>query len=500
MIIGIDLGTTYSVASYMDSNDLPQIITNSEGEEMTPSVVYVDGDDVVVGTMAKQKGMRFPDKVCRCVKMNMGNRQVVMKDDEYEYSPEVISAMIVKRIINDAERRLGEAVDGVVVTIPTYFDDTKRTATKNAIECLEVPLIGMIDEPKAAGICYCYQNAMEEGKILIYDFGGGTFDTTLLEVKQGEIEIIAEGGEHEAGGAYFDEAIRDYVMEQVLELYQINLKEEKYSTIREEILNDAEVCKKQLSIMEESSILVRCPEGAMEITLTREIFNELIDTMVYRTISVIEEMLEEKNLTSDAVDKVLLVGGSSQIPYVREQLYELFDKKSSEKIDPGRAVAYGAAIYGDMIKDEMQHKLILSDVCAHGIGVVRYDESDHSKKINDVLIEPNTPIPATVEKEYGLMKDGQRVINLILTEGEFADVESVHIISNLKIELPQHEKLKAGTTVGVQLRVNRNHMIEVYLNIPEIGLHQEHRIVRNDNMTDEQYKEMASLLKTKNIR
>ena len=129
MIIGIDLGTTYSVASYMDSNDLPQIITNSEGEEMTPSVVYVDGDDVVVGTMAKQKGMRFPDKVCRCVKMNMGNRQVVMKDDEYEYSPEVISAMIVKRIITDAERRLGEAVDGVVVTIPTYFDDTKRTAT-----------------------------------------------------------------------------------------------------------------------------------------------------------------------------------------------------------------------------------------------------------------------------------------------------------------------------------------------------------------------------------
>lgn len=500
MIIGIDLGTTYSVAAYLDGNGIPQIITNSEGEEMTPSVVYVDGEDVVVGTMAKQKGLRFPDKVCRCVKMNMGNRQVVMKDEENEYSPEIISAMILKRIINDAERRLGEPVEGVVITVPTYFDDAKRTATKNAIDCLEVPLIGMVDEPKAAGACYCYQNAMEEGKILVYDFGGGTFDTTLLEVKEGAIEIIAEGGEHEAGGAYFDEAIRDYVIEQVLEQHEINLKDAKYSNVREEILNDAEICKKQLSIMEESSILVRCPEGAMEISITRDTFNELIDNMVYRTISVIEEMLEQKGLMTDDVDKVLLVGGSSQIPYVREQLYELFEKELSEKIDPAKAVAYGAAVYADMVKDEAKQKLRLSDVCAHGIGVIRRDKEDHSKRINDVLIQPNTPIPTSVEAWYELSVDGQRVIDLELTEGEFADADSVHIISKMKIELPHHEKLQAGTPVGVQLKINQNHMIEVFLNIPSVGLHEEYKIKRIDNMTDEQFTEMSGLLKNKKIR
>lgn len=501
MVIGIDLGTTYSAAAYLDRNGIPQIITNAEGEETTPSVVFVDGDNVVVGRMARNRALRYPDKACKCVKMNMGNRVIVLKDEENEYSPEVVSAMILKRIINDSEKRLDEKIDGVVVTVPTYFDDTRRTATKHAIECLGIPLIGMVDEPKAAALCYCYQNALDGGKVLVYDFGGGTFDATLLEINGKNIDILAEGGEHEAGGAYFDDAIANYVIEEIMEKYQINLKEEQYSALREEILYDAESCKKELSTMEDSTIFVRCPEAAIDITVTREKFNELIENMVYRTLTVIEEMLEEKGIEPEEIDKVLLVGGSSHIPYVREQLQEMFQKDLSEKIDPNKAVAYGAAIYADMVRSEAKdQKLVLSDVCAHGIGLLRWDSSQMTYKVNDVLVQPNTKIPASTEAVYETMVDNQRYIDLELTEGELPDADLVHVISEMKIELPKSRNLPKGTEVGVQLKVNENHLVEVYLNIPSINFHKEYKINRIDNMTEEEFQEMSGLVASKKIR
>lgn len=505
MIIGIDLGTTYSVAAYLDENNIPQIITNAESEGTTPSVVFVDGDNVYVGKAAKLKGILQPEKVCRCIKMNMGNRQVVMRDEENDYTPEMISAMILKKIITDSERRLEEKIEGAVVTVPTYFDDTQRMATQNALEGLGVPLVGMVDEPTAAAYYYCYQNAVEQTRILVYDFGGGTFDATLLEINGNNITILAKGGEHEAGGAYFDEAIRDYVIDEFLMEKEVNLREDKYAKIREEILNDAEDCKKALTYSEESGIMVRCPEGAGEIIVSRDVFNDLIDNMVYRTILVIEEMLDKKGLTPADVDKVLLVGGSSRIPYVREQLQKKFGEGLSEKLDPEKAVAYGAAVYADIIKDEInetlsERKLNISDVCIQGIGIIRRDPNNLFSKINDVIIEPNTPIPASAEKVYELSIENQKSIMLELTEGEFQEVEFVRIISVMDIPIPQDKSLKRGTEVSVQLKVNQNQLIEVYLHIPSIDLHMEYKIPRLDNMTDEEIKAMSGLIASKNIR
>lgn len=503
MIIGIDLGTTYSAAAYLDRNNIPQVIPNAEGEEMTPSIVFVDGENVTVGRMARQKALRYPDKACRCVKRNMGNRVIVLKDDANEYPPEAISAMILEKIIKDAAKRLEEEVEGVVVTVPTYFDDAKRTATKNAVEMLGVRLVGMIDEPKAAAICYCYQNALETSKVLVYDFGGGTFDATLMEVNGSNINIIAEGEEHEAGGSYFDTFIVDYVIDEVKEKYDIDLKEEKYSAVREQILNDAESAKKELSTNEDATIFVCCPECSVDVTITRDTFNDLIENMVYRTIAVIEDMLDEKGISPSEVDKVLLVGGSSQIPYVQERLREIFGMDLSEKIDPNRAVAYGAAVYADMIKDEehkQEQKLVLSDVCAHGIGILRRDEKNLAKKINDVLIQPNTAIPASVEAVYETMIDNQRWIELEVTEGQLAEAEYVHVISELKIEIPEQYHLKKGTEVSIQLKVNENHLLEVYLNIPSIALHEEYQIQRTANLSEEQLREMTGLVASKKIR
>lgn len=503
MIIGIDLGTTYSAAAYLDRNDIPQIIPNAEGEEMTPSIVFVDGENVTVGRMARQKSLRYPDKACRCVKRNMGNRVIVLKDDRNEYPPEAISAMILEKIIKDATKRLEEDVEGVVVTVPTYFDDAKRTATKNAVEMLGVRLMGMIDEPKAAAICYCYQNALEKSKILVYDFGGGTFDATLMEVNGNNINIIAEGEEHEAGGSYFDAFIVDYVIDEVKRNFDIDLKEEKYSTVREQILNDAESAKKELSTNEDATIFVCCPECAVDVTITRETFNDLIENMVYRTITVIEDMLDEKGILPSEIDKVLLVGGSSQIPYVRERLREIFDVDLSEKIDPNRAVAYGAAVYADMIKGqvkEQEQKLVLSDVCAHGIGILRRDGDNYEKKINDVLIQPNTPIPASVEAAYETYIDDQRYITLEVTEGQLTEAEYVHVISEMMIEIPRGYNLRKGTEVLVQLNVNTNHLLEVYLNIPSIGLHKEYQIQRTANLDEEELRKMSGLVASKKIR
>lgn len=509
MVIGIDLGTTYSVAAYVDKNGIAQVITNAEGEETTPSVVLVDGDIARVGKNAKQRAASFFHKICRCAKVNMGNRVIVLKDAEHEYSPEAISGLILKKIIQDSEKRLGQKIDGAVVTVPTYFDNTKRTATRHALESIvledgrRVSLVGIIDEPKAAALDYCYQSNKEDGKILVYDFGGGTFDATLLEVNGNEINILAEGEEHEAGGAYFDEFITNYVMDEVLKEYNINLREDKYSQVREEILCDAETCKIELSLNEESSIFVRCPQGSMDITVTRDAFNDLIENMVYRTIIVIEDMLDKKDIKPEEIDKVLLVGGSSQIPYVRQQLKDMFHKDLSEVVDPNKAVAYGAAIWADMHKNkekEKENKLVLSDVTSHAIGLIRMEQSNAQNKINDILIPPNTPIPAEKVAAYETAWDNQRYIRLQITEGLSTQVEFVKVISDTEVEIPKDINLKRGTEVRIRFYMNENHLLEVYLEIPSIELNKKYEINRGGNLSEEEMRELSGLIVSKKIR
>ena len=520
MVIGIDLGTTYSAVSYLDEKGDPQIILNRDGDATTPSVVFVDDKEVTVGKHARKKALQWPKKICRCVKRFMGFRENVLKEKEVSYSPEAIAAFIVKRLIEDVLIQRNEKINGIVVTVPTYFTDSKRIATiqavNSALQAIEqnsqemgdkikdVDFIEIIDEPKAAAIYYCHKSKTKQGKVLIYDLGGGTFDTALVDINGNTIKIVAEAEEHAAGGHYFDNKVLEYVISYMDETYGMDLKEEKYSSERELILMEIENCKKMLSKEEidEVKIPVCCKNTIYDVVLTREKFNQIIEPIVLRTKEAVCFMLEEKGYELEEVDEVVLVGGSSKIPFVRNCLKDIFEKELCEAIDPEMAVTYGASVYANMLlmeknvendkeKEESQKSEVmkLEDVCTHSIGLLTIDPNTGGK-INTILIDENTPIVAEIEKLYEIAHQHQTYIKLELTEAE-------EIICEKPIKLPK--PLEQGTEVMIRVVVNSSHLIEVHLRIPSIDFYKKYEIPRLQNLSEEEQMELSGLVASKNL-
>lgn len=518
MLIGIDLGTTYSAVSYLDKKGNPQIILNREEEPTTPSVVYVDGDTVIVGKTAREKAFRFPEKICKCIKRLMGFKEIALEQEDTKYTPETISAIIIKRLLEDVLTQQKENIHGIVVTVPTYFNEIKRTATKQsvkgAIEALKsdpelsgrvdkIAFIAILDEPKAAALYYSHKIEREKGKVMIYDLGGGTFDATLVELSDGRVTVIAEGEEHEAGGAFFDEKILKYVMDEVEKKYFVDLKAEQYSIERAKILLEAENCKKELSKENVNAVnmTVSIKHKSVDVRITKSLFEEMIESYVYRTIDTMDEMLYEKEIHPSDVDEVVLVGGSSRIPYVREVLKEFFGKELSEAIDPDKAVAYGAALYAGMryqeqniedIEEEAEVKvpLQLEDVCAHSIGLLITKDTSTKEKEDYILIEENTPIVAEAEQEFDTAYAGQTYIKIELTEAG-------HKFTEQEIKLP--DRLPKGTKVNVRIRVNSDHLIEVAMHIPSIDFLEEYEVPRMNNLSEEEQREMSGLIAAKTL-
>lgn len=518
MVIGIDLGTTYSAVSYMNVQGKPQIILNRDEKKSTPSVVFVDGTDVVIGEKARKKALQWPQKICRCVKRFMGFRECVLKESKVEYSPEAISALLLRRLISDAVMRQEEKIEGIVVTVPTYFSDTKRTATKQAViaalgaireslgktaEAVEtVEFIEIIDEPVAASLYYCHKSQRKKGKVLIYDLGGGTFDAALVQIEGNTVKILAEADEHAAGGYYFDQKIMEHVIEEIHTKHGINLKEETYSAERELLLMEIENSKIKLSEegVQEVRISVSCKNKTYDVMLTRDTFNEIIEAIICRTLDAVSNMLEEKGYEPEEIDEVIPVGGSSKIPYVRECLQEMFQKQLCEIIEPKESVAYGAAIYADNLlherksniddqKQTQEERLKLEDVCSRSIGLLTID-SQTGEKRNDILIEENTPIVAETERSYETFYEYQTYIKVELTEAE-------EVISEQNIKLPKG--LKQGTEVVIRVVVNSSHLIEVYMAVPIIGFQKQYEIKRLQNLNEEEQKKLSGLVSSKKI-
>lgn len=517
MLIGIDLGTTYSAVSYLDKKGNPQIILNREEEPTTPSVVYVDKDKVIVGKNAKEKALSFPEKICNCIKRIMGFRDAALEQDNTKYTPEALSALIIRRMLEDVLAGQDEDIEGIVITVPTYFDEIKRTATKQALEgaieaiktdkelagrVSDIAFISMIDEPKAAALYYCHKTERKKGNVMIYDLGGGTFDATLMELSEGKLTVIAEGEEHEAGGIFFDEKIKKYVVDKVEEEYGIDLNKDKYGVERAKILLEAEECKKQLSKPDISTVnmTVSVKHKSYDIEITRACFEELIEPYVFRTRDVMDDMLFYKDLQPSDVDEIVLVGGSSRIPYVRESIKDFFGKEPSEAIDPDKAVSYGAALYAGMryqelgiggasqIAEEAKISLKLEDVCAHSIGLLITKDAVTREKEDYILIQENTPIVAEVEQEFVTAYAGQTYIKIELTEAGNKFTEQ-------NIKLP--DSLPKGTKVRVRIRVNSDHLIEVGMKIPSIDFLKEYQVPRINNLSEEQQREMSGLVASK---
>lgn len=487
MVLGIDLGTTYSVGAFMNSNGEPDVIVNSEGGRITPSVVYFENkDSILVGQVAKDNCILYPKDVVAAVKNYMGQKKEFESSFGEKYTPELISSMILRKVVNDANTYLN--VDGgihdVVVTIPAYFTDSQRKATEDAARIAGLNLITTMNEPTAAAIYYAYKTKMDHGNIMVYDLGGGTFDVTIIRLDGDNVTVLSTGGLSKVGGRFFDQNIVDYICDYMEEKYEIDLQDEDYVEEFQELFIKAENCKKQLSTRDSAEIALKVGKYREKITITREFLEQKVSKLYQRTEFVVKKAMRDAGLEFSQLNKVVLVGGSSRIPYVEKHLEELTGQKPSKEVNPDEVVAMGAALYAKHItEDKAKGSKMITDVCSHSIGIVTVDTATNTK-VNTIQIPRNTQLPAKVEKSFLTIMDNQRAIELSITEGEFRELTDVNIISTSMIDLPAN--LPRRTKIIITIALDQGQLVHIYLKIPSVDMEREFTIQREANLNEEE--------------
>lgn len=413
-IIGIDLGTTNSCVSVMEGGD-PVIIPNAEGARTTPSVVsFLPNGERLVGQVAKRQAITNPDKTIMSIKRHMGAHHITNIDGK-EYTPQEISAMILQKLKADAEAYLGETVTEAVITVPAYFNDSQRQATKDAGKIAGLDVKRIINEPTAASLAYGLDKMDTNQKILVYDLGGGTFDVSVLELGDGVFEVKSTNGDTKLGGDDFDNKIIDYIAETFKAENGIDLRNDKMALQR--LKESAEKSKIELSSSTQSNInlpfITADATGPkhIDMTLTRAKFNELTHDLVDRTIEPMRKALADAGLSLNEIDKIVLVGGSTRIPAVVEAVKKFTGKEPSKGINPDECVAAGAAIQGGVLTGDVKDVLLL-DVTPLTLGI------ETLGGVATPLIERNTTIPTKKSQIFSTAADGQTSVEIHVVQGE----------------------------------------------------------------------------------
>ena len=487
MIIGIDLGTTFSAAAYIDKNGMPSMIDFSSGNRLLPSVVMEDDDgSIVVGDEAKDNLVVMCDSIASTVKDYMGTDKKIQFSSGNVYTPERISALILKKIQKESSEFLGQEITKAVVTVPAYFNDAQRQATKDAGKIAGLDVIDMPNEPTAAAIYYAYSSKMEKGRVLVYDLGGGTFDVSIVEINGRKASVVATGGIRKLGGHFFDQLIIDYVNDYLTHKYDIDLYDDEYIDELQDLTLKAENCKIQLSGRNSASIAVKVGKVKERIEITREKFEELIHKFYNRTESTVSMVLKDAKMTWSDIDKLLLVGGSSKIPYIAEKLKEFSGLEPSHETNPDEAVALGAALYASDLFEKIQ------DVCSHSLGIVSKNPIT-KQEYNSIIIPRNTQLPVKMSKDYYMGADNVSKISLTVTEGEEEDLDFVSVLAEVEIKLPPN--VPRNTRVTVEMELNKNQLLHVYARVHiEPEFYREIEIERNGNLDNEEVEEQTILM------
>jgi len=426
-ILGIDLGTTNSAFAVMEGGD-PEIIVNSEGDRTTPSVVAFDDGERLIGKPAKNQAVQNSDQTVASIKRHMGEDYTVELDGE-EYTPEQISAMILQKIKHDAEEYLGHDVEKAVITVPAYFNDKQRQATKDAGEIAGFEVERIVNEPTAASMAYGLDEDQDQ-TVLVYDLGGGTFDVSILDLGAGVYEVVATNGDNDLGGDDWDQAIIDYLADEFENEHGIDLRDDEQALQR--LKDAAEEAKIELSSRKETTVnlpFVTATDSGpvhLEQDITRAKFESLTEDLIERTVGPTEQALEDAGLSKSDIDEVILVGGSTRMPQVQEKVEDLVGQEPKKNVNPDEAVALGAAVQGGVLSGEVDD-IVLVDVTPLSLGI------EVKGGLFERLIEKNTAIPTEASKVFTTAADNQTSVQIRVFQGEREIAEENELLGDFHL-------------------------------------------------------------------
>ncbi len=479
-IIGIDLGTTNSCVAVMEGGK-PVVIANAEGVRTTPSVVaFTKNGERLVGELAKRQAVTNAEKTISSIKRHMGSDYRVEIDSK-KYSPQEISAMILQKLKTDAESYLGETVTEAVITVPAYFNDAQRQATKDAGKIAGLDVKRIINEPTAAALAYGLDNEKEQ-KIMVYDLGGGTFDVSIIEIGEGVIEVLATSGDNRLGGDDFDAKLTDYMISEFKKLEGVDLSNDKIALQR--IREEAEKAKKELSSATTTNInlpfITMTTEGPkhLDMTLTRAKFDELTHDLVERTAGPVQNALRDAGLSASELDKVLLVGGSTRVPAVQDKVKQLTGKEPSKNLNPDECVAIGASIQGGKLAgDAGAGDILLLDVTPLSLSI------ETMGGIATRLIERNTTIPTKHSQVFSTAADNQTAVDINVLQGERQFAKDNKSLGQFRLDgIPPARR--GVPQIEVTFDIDANGIVNVSAKDLGTGKEQHITITAGSNMSD----------------